>query len=265
MTAPLSVVICCANAEDTLEAACRSVAWADELVIVDSGSHDRTPEIAQRHATRYVVEPWRGYTEQKKYGCGLATHDWVLLLDGDEECSAALAAQWRAMPAEALEATDLFLVPRRNYVLGCYARAWSPDWQSRVFRRDRVTWPAEALHDARRAAPERTGRLTGWLDHKRHSAAGFSDYFSGRRMDERLLPVARQMYDRGKRARWWDLAFRPAMAFLKFYVFKAGFRDGVFGLLIAQKAASSVQLKYAALWSVQRAAASASAGPQPAS
>ncbi len=144
------------------------------------------------------------------------------------------------------------MVPRKNYVLGRYVRGWWPDRLTRIFHRGRVTWDDEVLHDTRKASdPSRVLALSGWIEHKRHSDAGFSDYFSGQRMDERLLMVARQMHGRGKRARVWDLVFRPWLAFLKFYVLKRGFLDGAFGLLIAQKAAVSTQLKYAALWSVQ--------------
>ncbi len=194
---PFSVVICCANVADTLEAACRSVAWADEILVVDSGSSDGTAEIAQRLAERYVLEPWRGYTQQKKFGAELCRNDWVLVLDGDEECSPALAAQLQALSAQELERHDLFLVRRRNYVMGRPVRAWWPDHQNRIIHRRRCDWSQEVLHDARHASdPRRVGRLNGWLEHKRHSAAGFGDYFSGRRMDERLLLVARQMHAR---------------------------------------------------------------------
>ena len=249
----LSVVICCANVADTLEPACRSVQWADELIIVDSGSGDATAEIAQRYADRYVVEPWRGYGGQKKFAAELCTHDWIFFLDGDEECSSQLAEQWRGLSDARLEGLDLLLVPRRNYVMGRPVRAWWPDRLTRIFHRRRVSWDDQVLHDTRAASDRsRVMKLDGWIEHKRHSAAGFGDYFSGRRMDDRLMMVARQMYDKGKRAHWWDLTLRPVLAFWKFYLVKRGFLDGTFGLLIAQKAASSTQLKYAALWAVQR-------------
>jgi (heptosyl)LPS beta-1,4-glucosyltransferase len=248
----ISVVIVCANVEDTLPAACRSVAWADEIIVVDSGSTDRTAEIARDLANRYVLEPWRGYTAQKVFGAELARNDWVFILDGDEACSPELAAEWGRLDDAALDAADVLIMPRRNYVMGRYARAWAPDWQSRIYHRRRATWPDEALHDARLPSdPARIRRLKGWIEHKRHSCAGWADYFSGRRADERLLMVARDMHRRGKRARWWDIAIRPALAFAKFYFIKGGWRDGTFGLLIAQKALVSDQLKYAALWAVQ--------------
>ncbi|MCC7146152.1 MAG: glycosyltransferase family 2 protein [Phycisphaeraceae bacterium] len=247
-----SVVICGANCADTLPAACQSAQWADELVFVDSGSTDQTPQIARRYAHQYVVEPWRGYTGQKKFAADLARNDWVLVLDADEECSPELAKELQALSQAELDRHDVFLVRRRNYIFGRHVRAWDPDWQSRVIHRRRCHWPQEALHDARLPSdPSRQARLTGRLNHKRHSSAGFSDYFSGRRLDGRLLDVARQMHARGKRCHWWDLAFRPALTFLKFYILKRGFLDGLFGLALAQKSALTTQLKYAALWTIQ--------------
>lgn len=248
----LSVVICCANSADTLPAACESVVWADELIIVDSGSDDDTANVAKKYATRYVHEPWRGHTGQKKFASQLTTHDWIFFLDGDEECSPQLAKEWQAFSDEEAQKYDLLLVPRQNYVMGRLVRAWWPDRLTRIFHRDRCSWDGHVLHDTRQASdPSREKKLAGWLVHKRLSKAAFSDYFSGSRLDERLMPVAQQMYERGKRCSWCDLLLRPWAAFIKFYFIKRGFLDGTFGLLIAQKAAVSAQLKYAALWAVQ--------------
>jgi (heptosyl)LPS beta-1,4-glucosyltransferase len=252
----ISVVICCANAERTLPAALASVDWADEVVVVDSGSDDATAQIAEA-ADVYRLEPWRGYTEQKKFGSTLARNDWVLILDGDEEVSDKLAQQILNLTDTQLDGLDVVYMPRLNYVMGRPVRAWSPDWQSRLIHRERVRWPEEALHESREPTdPARTHRLTAPLLHKRVGNVTFEDYFSGRRMDERLLMVAKQQYERGKRIGPIGLIARPWMAFWKFYIFKRAFLDGTFGLLIAQKAAVSTQLKYAALWSVQQSARS---------
>lgn len=252
MTA-ITCIICCANSADQLEQACQSVVdWVDELIVVDSGSTDATPEIAQRYAHKYVVEPWRGHAGQKAFASKLATHDWIFFLDGDEECSPELAAEWQAFSDAELEKYDLLLTPRKNFVMGRLVRAWWPDRITRIFHRERCGWGDNVLHDTREASdPSRVRELSGWLVHKRHSQAGYNDYFSGKRMDSRLLPVAHQMYQKGKRCRWYDLVFRPWGAFIKFYIMKRGFLDGTFGLLIAQKAAASAQLKYAALWAIQ--------------
>lgn len=252
----ISVIICCANSEDTLAVACRSARWADEIIVVDSGSTDRTPDIAREFADRYVHEPWRGYAGQKIFAQELATHDWILFLDGDEECTPRLAQEIADLSVDAMDAHDLYLVPRRNWMFGRPVRAWWPDRLTRLYHRRRCTWNDHALHDTRHAShPSRVGSLRGWLEHKRLSNAGWSDYFSGARLDERLMPVARQMHQRGKHVGMMDLIFRPWAAFFKSFVLKRGFLDGGFGLLIAQKSAVSTQLKYAALWTVQQEAA----------
>jgi (heptosyl)LPS beta-1,4-glucosyltransferase len=251
----ISVVICCADVADTLEAACRSVAWADELVVVDSGSTDATGEIAQRLATRYVVEPWRGYTAQKRFGVGLCRNDWTFVLDGDEECSPELGEEIRQLTEEEMECRDLFLMRRRNYVMGGYVRAFSPDWQNRLIHRGRCRWADADVHDRRVPShPSRVARLRGWMEHRRHSQAGFADYFDGRLADKRLNLAAEEMFRKGRRCTWLDLLLRPPLTFAKFYLLKKGFLDGQFGLLIAQRAAGAVQLRYAALWARQHGA-----------
>lgn len=250
---PLSVVICCANVADTLEAACRSVAWADELLIVDSGSTDGTGHIAVRYADRYIEEPWRGHTGQKQFAVSLARNDWIFILDGDEVCTTALAEELKSLDDTFFDRMDMLLVPRCNYVLDRRVRAWWPDRLTRIFHRQRCTWGEHVLHDTRSADDsKRVHSLKYPIEHKRHSAAGFKDYFSGERMDSRLMEVARQMHAAGKRCHWWDLVLRPPFAFWKFFLLKQGFRDGTFGLMIAQKAAVSAQLKYAALWTIER-------------
>ncbi|MEO0587937.1 MAG: glycosyltransferase family 2 protein [Planctomycetota bacterium] len=252
----MSVIIVSQDAADTIEAACASVRWADEVIVVDSGSTDGTVGLAEAAGARVVHEPWRGYTGQKQFAAGLCRHDWVLIVDSDEEVADDLAAEIEGLfagDAAGLAGVDVFDMPRRNFVLGRHVRAWDPDRQARLFHRGRAVWGEDALHDTMRPSPDgRLVRLRGALLHKRCSGAGFEDYFSGRRMDERLMLVARELHAKGRRAGWWDVAFRPPLAFVKFYVAKGGWRDGLFGLLMAQKAWVSVQLKYAALWSLGR-------------
>jgi glycosyltransferase involved in cell wall biosynthesis len=249
----ISALICCANSAATLPAACRSVQWADELVIVDSGSTDGTEKIARQFADRYVLEDWRGYTEQKKYGTTLCENNWIFSLDGDEECSQELAAEIRRLSKHEFDRRDVFFVKRRNFVMGRHVRAWDPDWQSRLIHCHRCRWADADLHDARLPShPDRGRKLHGWLYHKRAGDAEFSDYFSGDRGDRRFWLLAAEMHRKGRRCKWHDLVIRPAWAFLRFYVIKQSFRDGAFGLLIAYKAAFGVLIKYAALWAFQQ-------------
>ena len=249
------MVICCVDAADTLPATLASVVgrgWCDEVVVVDSGSTDGTRAIARAAADVFREEPWRGYTKQKQFAVSLARNEWVLVLDADEEVSAALSAELGALDPAALAELDVVCMPRRHFLLGRRVRAWGPDVQSRLIHRGRARWADEVLHDGRSAgAPGRTRTLKGALEHKR-VGGGFGDYFGGARLDARLLETAVQMHNRGRRVSFWGLWLRPWWAFWKFYLLKRGFTDGTFGLLVAQKAMVSTQLKYAALWSVQR-------------
>ncbi len=251
--ARISVAISCANVADTLEAACQSVAWADELVVVDSGSMDATATIAKAHADQYVVEEWRGYTEQKQYAASLCRNDWVFILDGDEECAPDLAREIEALRSDDFERVDLFKMRRRNYLAGREVRDWSPDWMARLYNRNRCDWADELIHDRIVARdPKRVAKLRGWIDHKRLSAAGYRDLFDGGAADARATIVAEDLYRKGRRAGFTDLWFRPIFAFFKFYFLKGNFLDGQFGLMIAQRAAIGTHQKYAALWARQR-------------
>lgn len=249
----LSVLICCANAADTLPAALASVTpWADEVLVVDSGSSDDTPRIARDAGARVVEEPWRGYSEQKEFGITLTRNPWTFVLDGDEEADASLQKELAGLDEGFAEQVDLAWMRRKNYVFGRWVRAWSPDWQSRLFHRDRVSWTGHVLHDQRVATrPGAVRRLRGHLLHKRTSSAGFEDYFSGARLDARLMMQARQMHAAGKRASFFDLAVRPQATMFKQLVIKKGLLDGSFGWMMAQKTATTTQLKYAALRAVE--------------
>lgn len=250
--ARVSVVINRANVPDTIEPACRSAAWADEMVVVDAGPEDGSRDVAARFSARYVAEPWRGYTEQKKLGVSLCRNEWVLILDADEECSPELRDEIERLSEAECERYDLFQMRRRNYLMGRYVRAYSPDWQNRLIHRGRCRWADEAFHDRRLPGdPSRVRKLRGWLEHGRSRRAGFAEYFNGRQADVRLRVIAEDRYRRGKRCGWSGLLFRPFFAFVKFYVLKGGFLDGAFGVLIAGRAASAVQLEYAALWAIQ--------------
>jgi (heptosyl)LPS beta-1,4-glucosyltransferase len=249
----VSVAISCANVADTLGAACQSVEWADELVIVDSGSADTTEAIAKMHADRYVVEKWRGYTEQKKFAASLCRNNWVFILDGDEECSPELAREIEALDAGDFERVDLYKMRRRNYLVGREVRDWSPDWMARLYNRNRCEWADELIHDRIVARdPSRVAKLHGWIEHKRLSAAGYRDLFDSAAAEARAAIVAEDLFRKGRRAGFTDLWFRPMFAFLKFYFLKGNFLDGQFGLMVAERAAIGTQQKYAALWARQR-------------
>ncbi|MFO7907094.1 MAG: glycosyltransferase family 2 protein [Planctomycetota bacterium] len=256
MTPPISLCIANWNKAGKIEATLRSIqdcAWCRELLVFDSGSTDGSDQTARDFGARVEYHDWIDYTTSKRNMVEAATHDWVFILDADEEISTPLREEVANLDETRFSSHPLMWVPRRNYLLGRHVRAWDPDYQPRLFDRTRVTWRQATLHDGRRASEGTETRLAGHLLHNRMSN-DFHDYFDGPRFDNRIESTARELFQRGKRTHGVELALRPAFAFFKFYLLKRGFTQGSFGLLVAQKAALSVQLKYARLWHLQQQA-----------
>src|ERR1700733_5092933 len=132
----LSVAIVTLNEEANIGRTLESVRWADEIVLVDSGSADRTREIAQQYGVNVVIEPWRGHVAQKNYALELCTQTWVLALDADEEVSPGLANEIRTVLADP-KALNGYWIPRKNLFLGRWIRfgGFYPDPKLRLFRR----------------------------------------------------------------------------------------------------------------------------------
>src|SRR5271154_5344803 len=144
----ISVAIVAMDEEANIGRTLASVRWADEIVLVDSGSKDRTCEIAREHGARVVVEPWRGYVAQKQYAIDLCTKDWVLLLDADEEVSPGLADEIRAAIARPNAASG-YKLPRKNLFLGRWIKhgGFYPDPKLRLFRRGAGQFEERLVHE----------------------------------------------------------------------------------------------------------------------
>ena len=234
----------------------RACSWVTEIVVFDSGSTDATVEIARRYTDRVEFQPWVDFSTNRRKIVQAARNDWVFVLDADEEISPELSAEISGLPDDRFRAHPIMTMPRKNYLLGRHVRAWDPDRIDRLFDRRRVTWPARSVHDFREPTEGTPLALGRPILHNRH-VDDWHDYFDGLRYAHRTEALAREMYEAGKRVGYLGLCLRPCAAFLKFYLLKGGWRDGAFGLLVAQKAALSVQLKYARLWHLQRQARAA--------
>ena len=251
----ISVVIICFNEEDVIGKACESVAWADELIVIDSGSTDRTCDIVSTFTDNLFIEPWRGYAKQKEFGMNKCKNDWVFFLDADETGSPELGQILHNLPEEYYDIHDVISVKRKNYIKGEHIYAWDPDWQARFAHRERCFWPEQVLHEKIESRNNRVYRLKdpeAFIEHKKYSTTWWNDYFSGERYDKRFRSYAKELYTKGHRVGVFEIFCSPAFAFCKSYFLKGGFRNGLLGLLIAQKQYVSVQLKYAALWFIQK-------------
>jgi len=238
---PLSAVIIARNEADRIEDAIRSVQFADEVLVVDSGSDDETVQRAEALGARVIQTDWPGHVAQKQRAMNWARHDWVLSLDADERVSQTLAAAVRTVLSSS-PAVYGFWVNRRNHYLGRRLRAggWYPDRRLRLVRRGRARWVGTDPHDWLVVDGD-TGRLSGDLDH--HPYRDLSEHLATLdRYSKRFVEVT------DRRAHVWDVLFRPIWAFLRGYVFLAGFIDGVRGLMVAGLSAFHVGLKWGRLY-----------------
>jgi len=251
-TQRISACVITLNEERNLSRALTSLQpVADEIVVVDSGSTDRTEAIAREHGARFLVREWTSYSDQKNFAAASASNDWILSLDADEELSSALQSsllEWKSRPPQA----EVYEVARRAWYLGkwIWHSGWYPDFQRRLYRRDAAKFSG-TIHEALRFAG-RPARLHGDLLH--YTVQSFAEHEA--KVEKYTTLAARQMYAAGKRS--WRAAVWLATpwSWLQNFFLRGGFLDGYRGALIAQMAARSVRLKYTKLGKLVAAGAS---------
>ncbi len=253
MTLTLSVAIITKNEEANLPRTLASVRWADEIVIVDSGSSDRTPEIAREFGAKFFSEDWQGFGAQKNSAIAKCTSDWVLSLDADEEVSPELANEIRTLLAGQPQ-FDAFLLPRRNFFLGRWMRhgGYYPDPKLRLFRRGIAQFEERAVHETIRPVGP-TGRLRGDLLH--HAYPTLDGYIE--HMNRYSALGATQAVARGKTSRslfgfFWNVWIVPIATFKYNYFLRLGFLDGREGFLQHLYHSAYVSWKYAKAWERSR-------------
>jgi glycosyltransferase involved in cell wall biosynthesis len=234
------------NIDDCLD----SVAWCDEIVVVDSVSTDDTVERARRHGARVESRPWEGHVRQKGYAMSLARNDWVFLIDADERVSPALREEILAVLPTAPEDLAGYRVPRLTRYLGRWIRhgGWYPDLKLRLFRRSRARIAGDDPHE-RVEADGRTADLCGDLFH-----------YTYRNLSHQLKTIdffsdieAENFRKAGERPGLVRMLCHPVVKWLETYVVKAGFLDGMPGLIISVATAFYVFMKYAKRWEQEHA------------
>lgn len=249
----LSVAIAAMDEEANIARTLNSVRWADEIVLVDSGSKDRTREIAREHGARVIDEPWRGYVAQKQYAIELCTKEWVLLLDADEEVSPELAAEMRAALASPGE-VSAFRLPRKNLFLGRWIRhgGFYPDPKLRLFRNGMGFVTGHDPHDRcelKPEVPQRTRQFKNALVHYTYPTLSY--YIA--HMNRYSSLGAELAVSQGHRSfSIADIVIRPLATFLYNYIFRLGFLDGREGLLLHLYHAVYVSWKYSKAWELSR-------------
>jgi glycosyltransferase involved in cell wall biosynthesis len=221
-----------------------SVAWADEVVVVDSGSTDETVAIARRHPARVEVQRWPGYGAQRNYAASIASHDWILSIDADERIPPELAAEIQSLLASE-PARRGYRMPRVTWYLGRWIRGtdWYPDYQLRLYDRRAGHWNERRVHESLSLNGE-PGRLQHELQH--FAYRNISHHLST--IDRYTTLAAEQWAEDGRRVSLAGVIVHPPFAFLRNYVLKRGFTQGAAGLLVSVLNSYYVFLKMAMAW-----------------
>lgn len=241
---PVTVVVPTLNEAPQLPRALESVAWADEIIVVDGGSSDDTPHIARRHGARVLTVRGTTIGGQRNAGIAAARNEWILALDADEEATPALRDSLEALCAGRAAPHQAYRVRSRNWHLGRELRhgPWGRDWKVRVFSRN-ARFTAARVHE-NLASLEDLGALDGELLHRPY-----------RDLSHQIVKIAQyakwsaeDMRARGRRASLGAMLVRPAWRFTRDYFVYAGWRDGAAGFIVTTVSAFSVFLKYASLF-----------------
>jgi glycosyltransferase involved in cell wall biosynthesis len=237
----ISATIIACNEELNIARAIESLRCCDEIVVVDSGSTDRTVEIAQKLGARVIEMSWRGYASQKNFASEQATYDWVLSIDADESLSEALEAEiWQIKKSG--PQYDAYTMPRLAQYLGRWIlhSGWYPDRKVRLFDRRKASWEGDYVHESVRVQGP-VGHLESNLLH--FTCNSLAEHL--RTMDRYTTLAAEQLVDQKVDIHWRRIVFDPLWTFFRTYFLKQGFRDGLEGLCIAYMAAFYNFVKYA--------------------
>jgi glycosyltransferase involved in cell wall biosynthesis len=254
MSNSLSVALITLNEAANLPRTLKSIGWAQEIIVVDSGSTDATREIAEANGARFFVEPWKGFGGQKNSAIAHTTEEWVLSLDADEEVSAALAGEIHELLAGKPQ-FDAYRIPRLNHFLGRPLRhgGYWPDPKVRLFRKGAAQFEERAVHESMQTSGP-VGRLKRPLIH--HCYPTLADYIE--HMNRYSDLAAAKLAANSPAARWgtaafaWNTLLNPAATFAWNYFFRLGFLDGREGLLQHLNHSVYIHWKYAKAWEAAR-------------
>jgi glycosyltransferase involved in cell wall biosynthesis len=243
----ISVAIITKNEEANIRGCLESVRWADDIVVVDSGSTDQTLRICGEFPVRVFGEDWKGFARQKNSAIAKTRHEWILSLDADERVTEKLKEEI----ARTLDSGPLpngYFLARRNYFLGKWIKhcGWYPDHNLRLFRKGRGFFEEREVHE-KATVQGRVGYLQEPLEH--HTYRTVSDFLL--RLDRYSSLAAREMRREGRRFRYSDWLFRPPFTFLQMYVLRAGFLEGYFGFLLSALYSYYTFAKYSKLREIQ--------------
>ena len=262
--ARISACVIAMNEADRIGPCLASLAFCDEIVVLDSGSTDGTQDICRAAGARVIETDWPGWVLQKGRAAEAAGNDWILSLDADERVDAELRRQIEGLRREGLDrpgAPRAYEMTRRVFYLGRWIRhgGWYPEWRTRLFHRGHAKWAGTDPHDRVESDAPPTRIRQGNLEHFTYRS--MEDHF--RQMIRFSGVQADEMYARGRRSSFWAMWLRPPYRFFHMYILRLGVLDGRAGFVLAKLGAHFVFMKYAGLWDrVRRGKAASDALPE---
>lgn len=248
MPYPLTVVIPTLNEEKNISRAINSVKdIASEILVIDSGSTDRTVEIAKNLGAKVIFNKWVNYPSQVQFGIDKASNPYVFVIDADEEVSKELRKSIEKLfKTEEIKKYVCFQVNRKTFYIGKFLNfTWQPEYRTRIFHKDKVKYEGY-LHEIV-ICKGKTKKIEGYLYH--YTYKDIEDHFQRALKYSKISAV--EMNKRGKRFKLYKLLFNPIWAFSKQYFFHLGFLDGIRGLSVAMSYLISTFLKYLYLWELE--------------
>ncbi len=225
----LSVAIITYNEEENIKDCLESVKWADEIVVVDSGSADRTQEICRQYTDKVFTLEWTGFADTKQKAVNLTTHPWVFVLDADERVTKELKEEILNVIKDKSSKVGYY-VPRKNYFGKKWIKhsGWWPDYTIRLFRKEKGSFEPREVHEAININGS-TGYLKNPLEH--YTYKDIADYL--KRMERYSTLAAKELYKKGRRANILDIVFRPPATFIRMFLLQLGILDGIYGIILA--------------------------------
>ena len=244
MTIPtLSVVIITKNEQDNVKKCLESIKWANEVIILDSGSADKTVEICKHYTNQVYSTDWPGFGIQKQRALDLSTGDWVLSIDADEIVSLQLKNEILEK-IKSKSNVDAYLIPRLSWYQGKCIRhsGWYPDYVLRLAKRSTARFTPDKVHERLKVSGT-VGKLSSDILH--YPYRNISHHIQ--KMNTYSSLSAEQMFAQGRKVNWILVILKPSFAFFRAYILKQGFLDGWPGLSVSISTALSVYLKYVKL------------------
>ncbi len=241
----ISVIIITKDEEKNILDCLKSVDWADEIIVVDSESTDRTVELAKQFTDKIFIRKWEGYVSQKRYALSLATNEWVLSVDADERITPELKEEiLNLSPAD----FSGFRIRRKNFLLKkeITSCGWEKDYQLRLMRKDKASFSDRLVHE-KFIVDGKVGTLNNPMLH--YTFSSFSEYFS--KINHYSSLKAQELFAKKKSINSWTIFSHTVAAFFAFFIIKRGFKDGVYGLIISLLHSVSTMMNYIKLWELQ--------------